>query len=435
MAGFSWNYREHLHLLRYALRWVVLAGAAAALIGSACAGFLWALERATVAQWQHPWLVWLLPVAGVPIVLVYRLYGRGSDGGNNLIMDEIHAPGGGVPLRMAPLVLVATVVTHLFGGSAGREGTAVQIGGSVAYNVARRLRLGATDVRTLLRVGMAAGFGGVFGTPLAGALFALEVVAIGRISYAALFPCLVAGVVGDWACRVWGIHHTAYRVAVTPMAFDWMTAGKIALAAVAFGLASVAFAEMTHGLTTLWKKLIRRDWLRPVAGGLVVIGLTFALGSRDYLGLGVAPPPGGHVSIVTAFSPGGSDGLSFAWKIIFTAVTLSCGFKGGEVTPLFFIGATLGNTLAWLLHAPTDLFAALGFVAVFAGATNTPLACTIMAVELFGGGHVVYYAIACFVAYLFSGHSGVYLSQRLGVGKGELIDGEGETTLRDRRRK
>ena len=191
----------------------------------------------------------------------------------------------------------------------------------------------------------------------------------------------------------------------------------VGMPAVAFGLASVLFAELTHGLQHVWRKLIKYDFLRPAVGGLVVIALVFVLGTRDYLGLGVVSPRPGGVSIVSSFQPGGAQWLSWWWKILFTAVTLSSGFKGGEVTPLFFVGAALGNTLARLMGAPVDLFAGLGFVAVFAGATNTPLACTMMGIELFGSGHVVYLAIACFVAYLFSGHSGIYLSQRIGTPK------------------
>jgi H+/Cl- antiporter ClcA len=419
---FRWDPREHYLLARYVLRWCLIAVPVSAGIGSACALFLWLLDVATRTRWQHPWLLYLLPAGGVLVWLAYRAFGRSSERGNNLIMDEIHEPGAGVPAAMAPLVLVATVLTHLFGGSAGREGTAVQMGGSLAALVGRRLGLDAADARELLMVGIAAGFGGVFGTPLAAAVFAMEVLAIGRISYEAVFPCLVAGIAGDWGCTVWGIHHTRYAVAVGPVAFEWLTAGKVAAAAVAFGLASVLFAELTHGLHHLWRKLVAPEWLRPVAGAGAVIALAWALGTRDYLGLGVTSPDPAGVSIVSSFRPGGAHWLSWWWKILFTAVTLSCGFKGGEVTPLFFVGATLGNVLARVTGAPPDLMAGLGFVAVFAGATNTPLACTLMGVELFGSGHVVYLALACFIAYLFSGHSGIYLSQRVGTPKYAAAD-------------
>ena len=412
-----WDAREHLRLAAYVLRWCLIATPVALVIGSACALFLWLLDWATKTHEAHPALLFALPLVGIVIATTYRTFGRSAAQGNNLIMDEIHEPGAGVPAIMAPLILAATVLTHLFGGSAGREGTAIQMGGSIAGTAGRWMRLNREGARKLLMVGIAAGFGGVFGTPLAGAVFAMEVIAIGRISYEAIFPCLLAGIVGDYGCRVWGIHHTHYHVAVGPAAFEWATAGKVALAAVAFGLASVLFAQLTHGLTHAWRRFIKIEWLPPVLGAGIVIGLTYLLGTRDYLGLGVFPSPGGHVSITTAFSPGGADGLSWLWKILFTAITLSCGFKGGEVTPLFFIGATLGHVIGVLTGAPVDLFAALGFVAVFAGATNTPLACTLMGIELFGAGHVVYLAMACFLAYLFSGHSSIYTAQRVGTPK------------------
>jgi H+/Cl- antiporter ClcA len=410
-----WDYREQIALARYVLRWTLLAAPTAMVVGSLCALFLWSLDRATQTFWAHPSLLLGLPLAGVAIAWVYRLCGKSVEAGTNLIVEQIHEPTAGVPARLVPLILISTVVTHLFGGSAGREGTAVQVGGSVASTLARLLRLPRVEVRKLLMVGVAAGFAGVFGTPLAGAVFAMEVLALGRMSYEAIFPVLVGAIVGDWACTAWGVHHTQYQITVGAAAFEWTVAGKVALAAIAFGLVSVLFSEAVHGVTHLVRRV--PVLLRPVVGGTVVIGLVYLLGTRDYLGLGVEAPPGGHVSIVDSFSPGGADAYSWLLKILFTAITLGVGFKGGEVTPLFFIGATLGHTLALLTGAPIDLFAALGFVAVFAGATNTPLACTIMGIELFGASHVVYFAIACFVAYLFSGHNGIYLSQRIGTSK------------------
>ncbi len=444
---FRWNPREHIALAAYFFKWIVIASPVGAMIGAIVALFLWSLDRVTHARWDHPWLLFLLPLAGIAIGWMYHLFGRSVEGGNNLIVDQIHKPGGGVPSRMAPLVLIGTVVTHLFGGSAGREGTAVQIGGSMASTVARLLKLPVRDIRTLLMVGIAAGFGAVFGTPLTGAIFAVEVLAIGRMSYEALLPCLIGSIAGDWTTTACGIDHTHYHLPLfaDPALADsiarihWILLAKVAIASIAFGLTSVLFAELTHGLSWLFKRFIRWSILRPAVGGLIVIAMVYLVGTRDYLGLGVTTDPHtpAGVSIISCFQPGGATPWSWWWKILFTAVTLGSGFKGGEVTPLFFIGAALGNTLAWLMHAPVDLFAALGFVAVFAGATNTPLACTVMAVELFGRqpgllstGFVIYAAVACFVSYLLSGHSGIYLSQRIGTPK--LTDSEmpAESSLR-----
>jgi H+/Cl- antiporter ClcA len=413
--------REYGDSFRYLARWLLLVTPGAVVIGSAVALFLWALDRATVLRWDHPWLLWLLPAGGALVGALYHYVGRAAEGGTDLVMDEIHEPGGGVPARLAPLVFVGTIATHLFGGSAGREGTAVQMGGSIASVIARRMGLDAGDTRILLTTGIAAGFGAVFGTPLTGAVFALEVLTIGRMSYAALVPCLLASLVADRTVAAWGIHHTLYRIA--PLVgggiahVDIVLLGKVAVAAVVFGAASMLFAGATHATARAFARVIRWPMLRPVAGGLVIIALVLALGSRDYLGLGVTAPDARAVTILSSFTPGGAMPWSWLWKLVFTAVTLGSGFKGGEVTPLFFIGATLGNTLGGVLHAPIDLFAALGFIAVFAGATNTPLACTLMGIELFGAGATPYFATACFLSYLFSGHSGIYSAQRLGSPK------------------
>jgi H+/Cl- antiporter ClcA len=417
------------------LRWTLLAVPVAVLAGSATAFFLWSLDQVTKLQWAHPQWLWFLPVGGVVVGLLYHYLGKGSDKGNNLLIDEIHEPGGGVPTRMAPLVLFGTLVTHLFGGSAGREGTAVQMGGSLADMLVRLFRLGQENRRLMLMCGIAAGFGAVFGTPLTGAIFAMEVLVIGRVQYDALIPVLIASVVGDATCSAWGVHHTVYHLDVAANAgshapLEALLLGKVALAGMAFGLGGWFFSELTHSMQRGIAKLVPYAPLRPALGAVVVIALVYVMGTREYLGLGVEAPPGGQVSILASFEEGGATPLSWLWKTIFTSVTLSSGFKGGEVTPLFFIGSTMGNALGVLMHEPVALFAALGFIAVFAGAANTPLACTVMGIELFGAHYAVYFAVACFVSYLFSGHSGIYLSQRVGVSKkgGEQLPGR---TLRE----
>jgi len=419
------------------VRWALILLPMSVAVGSLCAAFLWSLDEATRARFAHPWLLFLLPLAGGMIGLLYHRMGKSVEGGNNLIVEQIHEPGGGVPLRMAPLIFIGTVATHLFGGSAGREGTAVQLGGSLASAFGKLFRLDESSTRIILMAGIAAGFGAVFGTPLAGAVFALEVLAIGRVEYSALVPCLVAGVAGDWTCHMWGIHHGAYHIDYVAgsggaLIAEPLLLGKAALAGVVFGLAGLVFAEANHSLGGLFRRFIPYGPLRPVIGGILVIALVYGLDTRDYLGLGVwSPDPGAPT--IAGFFGGPVDHWSWLLKMLFTVVTLGTGFKGGEVTPLFFIGAALGNALGGVLGAPVDLFAGLGFVAVFAGAANTPLACTIMGVELFGATHIVPIAIACFVAYLCSGHSGIYLSQRIAIPKtgGGMLPPD--ATLRDAR--
>jgi len=409
---------EQFSILAYLGRWTLLVLPVALTAGSLVALFLWLLDKVTLLRFANPWLLFLLPLAGVLIYGTYRYFGKNSEAGNNLIIDEIHEPGAGIPARMGPLVLVTTVLTHLFGGSAGREGTAVQIGGSLAQWFARTFKLSQADTRTLLMTGVAAGFGAVFGTPVTGAIFALEVLALGRMQYDALLPCFMASVLADIVCGAWGIHHTAYHISFADtgttgfLQFDLVLLIKVIVAAAVFGFVGMGFAQLSHGIKRISNRLIPNKWLVPVAGGIVIIGLTYVLGTRDYLGLGVTGEIGRSVTIPSCFHPGGAGYLSWFWKLLFTAITLGTGFKGGEVTPLFFIGAALGNTLAILGGAPVDLMAGLGFIAVFAGATKTPLACTLMGIELFGGEHVLYYAVACFTAFYFSGQSGIYTAQR-----------------------
>lgn len=431
---------ERFRVIKQSIRWVLLILPVAAAIGSMVALFLWLLNNAIHYRFSHPWLLYLLPPAGVVIHFIYQSVGKSSEKGNNLIIEEIHEPGGGVPAQMAPIILITTLITHLFGGSAGREGTAVQIGGSIAGMFGRWFKLNPADMRMMLTAGIAAGFGAVFGTPLTGAVFAMEVLTIGRIEYTAALPALAAGIIGDFTVSAWQVHHTAYHIDVLVkvpyflsdyLPFDLMLIAKTLLASVFFGLASYLFTAATHNVKTACLKVFQRKWLIPFFGGVAIIALTYALGKPDYLSLGVDAQYPGAVTIPSAFRSGGAETWSWLWKIIYTAVTLGTGFKGGEVTPLFYIGAALGNTLAGLLHGPVSLFAAMGFIAVFAGATNTPLACTIMGVELFGGEHILLFAAACFTAYFFSGHTGIYSAQRLIIpkvneaGTGVLTDGNG----------
>ena len=419
-------FSQHYSILKYLVRWSLIIIPVAIAIGSMVALFLWLLGWAIHYRFAHKWLLYLLPVAGVAIHFLYKWYGASAERGNNLIIDEIHQPGAGVPKRMAPLILITTVITHLFGGSAGREGTAVQIGGSIANLFASWFKLTDADKQVILTAGIAAGFGAVFGTPLTGAVFALEVIAIGRIQYNALLPCLIAGIIGDLTVAAWGVHHTQYHIDHLAageyfngqhLQTGFLLLGKVILASAIFGLAALAFSKTIHAVKSISLKWIKTTWLIPACGGLIIIGLTFIIGKPDYLSLGVDPEYPGAVTIVSAFQHGGADAFSWLWKLIYTAVTLGTGFKGGEVTPLFYIGATLGNTLATLLDAPVSLFAALGFIAVFAGATNTPLACTIMGIELFGSEYTVLFGVACFTAYYFSGNSGIYSAQKVATPK------------------
>lgn len=399
---------EQLEIAPQIVRWLAVSLAVGVLAGTASAGFLVSLDWATRWREAHLWIIALLPLGGLFIGWLYHRFGTEVERGNNLILDEIHDPKKVIPLRMTPLVLFGTVATHFFGGSAGREGTAVQMGGSLADQLTGVLRLRPGDRRILLMAGMSAGFASVFGTPLAGAVFGLEVLAFGKLRYDAIFPCFAAAVIADRVTTMWGVHHTPYVIpAFPPMSLAGLLAAVAA--GVCFGVAGMLFAKATHRIGAVFKARVAYPPLRPLVGGALVAAAVFALGTTRYIGLGIP-------TIVESFTTA-LPAWDFAAKLLFTAVTLGAGFKGGEVTPLFFIGATLGSTLSWILPLPTPLLAGMGFVAVFAGAANTPISSTLMAMELFGAPAGVFAAIACVVSYLFSGHAGIYHAQRVGSPK------------------
>jgi H+/Cl- antiporter ClcA len=397
---------EFVGIVRYLVKWTPIGILAGVLAGSASALLLVMLNEATAYRESHKWIIALLPVAGLLVGCLYRYLGSAVEAGNNLILDEIHDPQRTIPIRMTPLILIGTGLTHLFGGSAGREGTAIQTGASLADQLARPFGLNGPERRMLLMAGVSAGFGSVFGTPLAGAVFGLEVLMIGAVSYEAIAPCFIAAFIGDLTTRAWHVHHTIYRVSEVP-ALSFAGVVWAAVAGAVFGLVAMAFARVTHAIGAAFKGAIAWAPLRPFVGGVVVALAVVAVGTTRYIGLGVP-------TIVEAFG-GRHRPWDFAAKFVFTAVTLGAGFKGGEVTPLFYIGATLGNALSYVLPLPPSLLAGMGFVAVFAGAANTPVASTLMAMELFGGEAGAYAGIACVASYLFSGHSGIYRAQRRGV--------------------
>ena len=392
----------------YLLRWLLITLFIGTLIGSASAFFLQTLDWATNFRENHLWLIALLPIGGFLIGLLYYYLGKDIEAGNNLLIDTIHDPKQIIPFRMAPFVYIGTIATHFFGGSAGREGTALQMAGAIADQFSKPFRLNAGERAILIIAAIAAGFGSVFGTPLAGALFGLEVFLIGRIRYNAIFPAFAASIIADLVTKMWQTHHTHYHISFIPD-ISFLNILYAIMAGIFFGLCASTFSKIIHWAGRIFKSKISYPPLRPFVGGIIVASAVWIIGTTKYIGLGIP-------TIVASFDQQ-LPAYDFALKMLFTIVTLSAGFKGGEVTPLFFIGATLGNALSYFIPLPPGLLAGMGFVAVFAGATNTPIACMIMAIELFGSECGVYVAIACVVAYLLSGNNSIYGKQMIGDAK------------------
>jgi H+/Cl- antiporter ClcA len=401
--------KEFFPMWKFLIKWLLISAWIGLLAGTASAIFLIGLEFVTQTRTENTYWIALLPLGGLLIGWVYHKFGESVVKGNNQLLEEFYNPQKVIPLRMAPLVLLGTLLTHLVGGSAGREGTAVQMGGALADQLTKWLKFGNDERKIILTVGVAAGFSSVFGTPLAGTVFALEWLVVGRIRYESLLPAILGAYFADYVCSdLWQVHHTVYDAGHIPP-LDLLTFLWIIPAGIVFGITGRGFAKATHEVSALFKKLIAYPPLRPFFGGIILALLIWLSGTTKYIGLGIP-------TIQEAFSSE-LPWYDFLAKIGMTSLTLGAGFKGGEVTPLFYTGATLGNALSQILPLPMGILAAMGFVAVFSGATNTPLACTLMGIELFGIEAGIFIGVACVLAYLFSGHSGIYSSQILGSPK------------------
>ena len=402
------NFFNRHPAIPYILKWLLISSIIGISVGSASAGFLQSLDWITNYREHHLWLIAFLPIGGFIIGLLYFYLGKDIEAGNNLLIDSIHNPKEIIPFRMAPFIYIGTMATHLFGGSAGREGTALQMAGAISDQFSKPFRLIESERKILLIAAIAAGFGSVFGTPLAGALFGLEVFLIGRLKYDAIFPAFAAAIIADFVTKLWHTNHTQYQINLIP-ALSFLNIIYAILAGIAFGLCAATFTKTIHYISSIFKSKITFPPFRPLVGGILVAIAVWIIGTTKYIGLGIP-------TIVDSFNQQ-LPAYDFVLKMAFTIITLAASFKGGEVTPLFFIGATLGNALSYVIPLPTGLLAGMGFVAVFAGATNTPLACSMMAIELFGSDCGVYVAIACVVAYLISGHNSIYGKQVIGEPK------------------
>jgi H+/Cl- antiporter ClcA len=404
--------------LLFMLKWLFITIMTASLVGSATAWFLLALDFVTIWRTDHIWVVNFLPLIGLGIGYAYHYFGTAVQKGNNLILETHQAivtkssssttsnSTKPIPLLMAPLVFISSLLTHIGGGSAGREGTAVQMGGAIADQFTTLFKLSAAERKTILIMGVSAGFAAVFGTPWAAAVFGLEIMSFRKVKFENVISSFIAAFGAHYICLAWMVKHTVYSINIIP-SITVSTISWTMLAGLIFGLAAFLFIYTGKIFETLFSK-IKFEPMRPFIGGIIIALLIVVANSTKYIGLGIP-------SIMDAFNePAGN--FDFALKILLTSLTLSAGFKGGEVTPLFFIGATLGNILIWFIPFPMALLAGMGFVAVFAGATHCVIASIIMGIELFGIQAGMYVGLASMVAYFASGMNGIYSAKlKLGV--------------------
>jgi H+/Cl- antiporter ClcA len=400
-------FKEPLSRATHVARWVALAFVIGVLSGLLSAAFIEALNWATDTRESNNWLVYTFPLAGLLVGCSYHYLGRGLERGSNLIIDQIHSHSEWIPLRLTPLIFGASVISHVAGGSTGREGAALQLAAGVTDPISKRLGFNPADRSLMLVAAIAGGFGAVFGVPVAGAVFALEVQRVGRVRYEALVPAFVASFVGDAVVRGLGVTHTHYPN-MPDIAWSASMAWKVALFGLIGGLIAMLFVHLTRFIKDSLKKYVAWYPARPVVGGVVLAILILSFGWRDYSGLSIP---------LAVEAMNGSVAGQWGTKLILTSITIGAGFVGGEFIPLFVIGALAGASFAHIIGANVAVFAIIGSITVLAGATNAPLACTIIGIELFGGQGLPFFALACAVAYATSGHTGIYHAQPVSAHK------------------
>lgn len=396
----------------YMIKWLLITSLIGLVMGMLSAFFLKSLDAVTQIRLDHSWLLFLLPISGAVFAFLYNKYGGNAIRGNNLVIEQANGEAENIPLRLIPLTLFGTITTHLFGGSVGREGTAVQMGGTVANAIGRIFQLDKMEREIIIISGISAGFSSVFGTPLAGTIFGLEVLVIGRLRSDGLFPSFFAAFFANFVTESFGVTHAHYTMGLIP---DWSVSlfVKLMIAGICFGIVGWLFSRSIVFLKKKYTKWFGNVVLRNFIGGAIVVATAFILQTQRYLGLSLP-------LLKDAFN-GESYGVDFLGKLLFTVLSLGAGFQGGEVTPLFEIGATLGSSLAVILHVSVPFLTGLGFIGVFSGATNTPIACFIMGIELFGSEAALFFFMICLISYMCSGNAGIYSAQKVEIEKGVLF--------------
>lgn len=385
------------------LKWIFLSCITGLVVGGVGTGFYFAMKAVTQFRGANRWIVWLLPFAGVLIVFLYRVCGVKKPQGTNLVLLAVRSPEP-VPFKMAPLIFISTLLTHLFGGSAGREGAALQFGGSLGFQIGTLFRLDEKDLHIITMCGMSAAFSALFGTPAAAAVFSMEVVSVGIMYYAALVPCVTASLIAAGVARCFGAAPEQFKISGVPAA-GITPFLLVALLSMLCAGVSVLFCYLLHNSGKLYGKYLSNPYLRAAAGGALVVLLSLLCATQDYLGAGM--------DTIRASLNGSARPEAFLLKMIFTALTLGAGFKGGEIVPSFFVGASFGCFAGGLIGLNPSFGAAVGLLAVFCGVTNCPMTTFIISVELFGVQGAAFYLLAVAVSYMLSGYTGLYSRQKI----------------------
>lgn len=387
--------------LRVLFKWICFGALTGVAVGAVATAFYHCLKFATTFRTAHPQIILGLPVGGLIIVALY--YFLKNDPGTNVVIAAIHSDQK-IPGRMAPLIFISTFLTHLFGASAGREGAALQIGGSVSAQLGKLLHVNPEDRHIVIMCGMSAGFSAIFGTPMASAIFAMEVISVGIMHYSALVPCVFASLIASEFSKYFGVVAESFYVSIIPT-FNMIHFFKMILLSILFGALSILFCFVLHSAGKVYQKYFHNPYIRIVAASGIIIALTAILHTSDYMGAGV--------EIIERSFHEGARPEAFILKMVFTALALGAGFKGGEIVPSFFVGATFGSLVGPLMGLPLSLSAACGMLGVFCGATNCPITSLLIGFELFGFQGMPYYLVAVSVSYMLSGYHGLYKEQRI----------------------
>jgi H+/Cl- antiporter ClcA len=388
------------------IKWLLFAMAVGTIVGVVGTLFHYSIIKATEIRTDYPIIMLFLPIGGLAVVSVYFLLGIPKDTGTNKVLSAVRESTRLNPRRMVS-VFISSVITHLLGGSSGREGAALQIGGSIGSYIGQKLKLDDDDCRVMVMCGMSAGFSALFGTPIAAAIFAIEVVSVGILHYSAIVPCMISSVMGYSIATYFGVTYFELSMKIVDISAQSML--KLVLFAALCGVLSWVCCFILKTTADTLQKIFKNPFIRAFVGGLAVIILTFAVGTYDYNGIGTG-------IIVDAFQTK-ALWYVFIFKLIFTAITLGSGYKGGEIVPVFFIGATFGSFFSGVIDGPTSFYAAIGMIALFCGVTNCPVTSILLGVELFGSRGIVFYGIACAISYMLSGYRGLYSEQRIAYSK------------------